>query len=533
MMDPDKKLKGQIKDIYEDIRLSPEKKETAYEAIIKRAEREDTETGKGKKEDSMKRLLKAAVVAGCILVGGGSVYAAVHLLHPSEVAKEMEQPKLADQFSGLSEHVETQENDTYRVSYLGEVSGKNLTEQTKEDVDKEKTYYVLAVEKKGGEKITYDDKVVATPFIKGIAPWTFNIFTMGGGSESTIRDNVRYYIFEVGNMEIFADRGVYLGVCESAPGSEEYSFDEKTGEIARKKNFKGLNMLFELDMDKSKADPEKAEAYLKELGLEHPEDYDGTFTFSVGKEDEGQKENYNGTLYKDSEEGDPYQWNNYFLGLPNHLKKAFIKHCAALVPDSVKTIKENEDGMFVYSWKEDGEEHTTEEAKRCFQTGEINMSTGQLNDGSLFLVTTVLNEDETLTVSRYRLDEKKLKSYEITRTKRVTEEYLNFGKYSGDWLMEIIKGGILLPDSVKTVAANAQGKYEYSFELDKDCYRKVAYAKEFFTDFEPGEEFMEGAAGDDNRKDGGYVVTTYKLNEDGTVTFQAYEFMDHFFETVK
>lgn len=517
MIDSEKKFRGQIAGLYEEIRLSNEKKEASYEAILKRAEQEGAEkgTGTGKKEDSMKGILKAAVVAGCILVGGGSVYAGVRLMHPVEVAKELEKPKLAEKFAGLSSHVETQENDTYIVSYLGEVSGKNLTEQTDDgEVDKEKTYYVLTVEKKG-EPITYDDSICATPFIKGYAPWQFNIFFMGGGAESKIVNHVRYYIFESDNIEIFADKGLYLGVCENAPGSEEYSFDEKTGEISKNKDYQGLNMLFELDIDKSKADPEKAAKYLKGLDMESEAD-DGVSWIQAG--DDGKKVE----AYGDSS-SDAYDWTNYFTELPNQLKKEFLNSYAVLIPDSVQTVKANADGEFVYTYERDGSTSTIREWKDYLRVGEVNMISGQVNDEPLWINTTVLNKDGTLTFAMYQVDEEALKAYRISPTKKVTEEYLRFMNLSGKKAMHyILEHGTVIADSVKTVKADKNGRFVYSYHRDKNCFRKIDAEK---VGFDVGVECYEGPAGE---TENGYVVITQRMNQDGSMTFQAYELDEKF-----
>lgn len=300
-------MEREVKEIYESIKLPADRKQDIYKQIMEwngvsgsgRQKEDGLEKGHTRKESVMRgKLFKAAAVAFCVLAGSGSVYAAVHYLHPGEVAEKMDEPELAKEFAGLSDHVVTQENDTYKVSYLGEVSGKNLTSHDI-DAEKEKTYFVLAVEKKGETPISYEDRITASPFIKGMAPWQFNIFYMGGGNESKIIDNIRYYIFECDNLEIFADRGLYLGVCAMAPGAEEYSFDEKTGEITRNADFKGLNMLFQLDVDQSKADPEKAEEYLKELNEDDDSDDDTDISVSRDGGEDGSEEFY----LKDGEDG--------------------------------------------------------------------------------------------------------------------------------------------------------------------------------------------------------------------------------------
>lgn len=47
--------------------------------------------------------------------------------------------------------------------------------------------------------------------------------------------------------------------------SAAYNYDAATGEISRNENYAGVNALFRLPVDTTKADPAAAEAYLKEL----------------------------------------------------------------------------------------------------------------------------------------------------------------------------------------------------------------------------------------------------------------------------
>ena len=82
-------------------------------------------------------------------------------------------------------------------------------------------------------------------------------------------DGVVYRLLECDNVEVFADHELYLCVIgeRSFYDRSAYSFDRETGMITRNDAYNGLNALFRLPIDASKADPEKAEAYLKELGM--------------------------------------------------------------------------------------------------------------------------------------------------------------------------------------------------------------------------------------------------------------------------
>ena len=67
-------------------------------------------------------------------------------------------------------------------------------------------------------------------------------------------------------MEIFADKGLYLGVSDSTfYDPKAYQYDKATGEILRNEAYDGLNALFQLPIDASKADPAAAANYLTTL----------------------------------------------------------------------------------------------------------------------------------------------------------------------------------------------------------------------------------------------------------------------------
>lgn len=105
--------------------------------------------------------------------------------------------------------------------------------------------------------------MIASPFVKGKAPWQYNLFVMGGSSESQLIDGIRYYIYECDNLDIFANHGVYLGVSDRAPGAENFCYNKKTGEISVNPKYKGVSVLFEVSLDKTKANEDKAQEAFK------------------------------------------------------------------------------------------------------------------------------------------------------------------------------------------------------------------------------------------------------------------------------
>lgn len=219
-----------------------------------------------KRTISVKRTLLLVAAAICLL--GTTVFAAFHLLSAKEVATDLGDTKLAAYFADRGAISDTVTDGAYKATVLGIVSGENLSDfrSSAWEIFSERTYAVVAVEKSDGSAMTYDDEILVTPLIEGLKPWQYNIFTMNGGYVADIIDGVLYRIIELDNIEYFADRTVYMAVVSSAfLNNTAYAFDEETGAISPKEDYDGTNILIPLPLDPSKADPERAQAYLNRL----------------------------------------------------------------------------------------------------------------------------------------------------------------------------------------------------------------------------------------------------------------------------
>lgn len=220
----------------------------------------------------------AAIAAVVVATGSITAYAAWNYLNPGQVAKEVGDDKLAKKFQE-EDAIHTNDSQTYgnyTITMLGVVSGKNISNFVQIDdngeVKDDKTYVVIAVKKKDGSKMPdtsdeeyLDEPFLVSPFIKGEDPLHMNIFYMGGGKPNCVVDGVSYHIVECDNLECFAARGVYVGVLnEQFYNVEAYHFDKETGEISRNEEFGGVNALFKLPLDESKADEKAAEEKLAE-----------------------------------------------------------------------------------------------------------------------------------------------------------------------------------------------------------------------------------------------------------------------------
>lgn len=267
-----------IKKSYENIKLDNEVKDKMLFEILN-SETANINSNKiciMRKEFYMRKAVVAAVMAICILALSGTAYAAYKWMNAKQVAESFGENKLAEQFGKSEADVLYEESDKYRATYLGMVSGEKLITGM-EGTDDKKSYIVAAVERKDGKDITYDDGIVVSPFVKGINPMKFNIYAMSGGTQSKILDGVLYFIAECDDLEIFADKGVYIAVMDGPNMGTAYNIDESTGVIKKAANYEGLNMLFEIKLNASKADPEAADKYLKELENDLEQGADETF----------------------------------------------------------------------------------------------------------------------------------------------------------------------------------------------------------------------------------------------------------------
>lgn len=220
------------------------------------------------------KLSTAIVFSAFVLcLSSVTVCAARKYLTPSDVAENMQNKKLADFFcrEQAGEMYETQSYGNYRVTYLGIVLGELLSEYQYYDdfgnLMADRTYAAVAIESSDGEPIS--DTFFASPLIGDYNPAIYNMTNMHGSYAEMTEDGILYMLLECDNVEIFADHDLYLCVSEGMfYNKEAYNYDARTGRISRNEAFEGLNALFDLPVDSSKANPQKAAEYLVALGLE-------------------------------------------------------------------------------------------------------------------------------------------------------------------------------------------------------------------------------------------------------------------------
>lgn len=118
-------------------------------------------------------------------------------------------------------------------------------------------------------------------------------------------DGIMYRLIECDNIEIFADRGVYLTINDHTFFDREaFIYNEDTGEVSPRRDYEGVSVVFDLPLDKDKADPTKAETRLQEIMKEmSPDTTRGSASMDDGAEkmmEELKKKISDGTVIPES-----------------------------------------------------------------------------------------------------------------------------------------------------------------------------------------------------------------------------------------
>lgn len=209
--------------------------------------------------------LSVAAAIAILVVGSASAYAAYRYLTPSQVA---------DQMTEDGTPMPGQMDDSYQ------------------------TFCVSAL-------------------IHGKSFMDVNNGTLGAGAQAFVQDGVQYQLLECDDLEIFANMGVYLGVVESfGQESQAFTLDEKTGDYEVNKAFDGMQALFMLPLDKSKADDKAAEKYFTQI--------------------EEQKDDENAAAQNETDE----------MAGKEQIEKRLDG--AKLIESETKTVTPDEDGTFTY-----------------------------------------------------------------------------------------------------------------------------------------------------------------------------------------
>lgn len=354
-------------------------------------------TGKKKKGRFSVAVAAAAVT---LVIGSAAVVAAARYLTPGQIAERNKDQKLVEAFQGEDAVLvnETQEYGGFRVTLLGAVSGKNISEYLAEDhkgqVEDDRFYAAVAIERADGtpmpdtgEEAYGEEAFYVSPYIKGLEPWNYGIMNMGGGYSEFVQDGIQYRLLDMENIDIFADRGLYIGVSSGTfYDNEAYFFDKETGVITRNETYEKVNALFDLPLDPAKGDPQAAEAFLKSMEEEEP-----TPPMEMSEQD--------------------MEVEAWVEGFKTELMEGRIKEDAERIESTVQICKPNGDGTADYSYdlgdKGGGsgvifldESFPDQKPGSAAVTG---YSFDEEGVASLRIETAVLNEDGTVTFAVYRV----------------------------------------------------------------------------------------------------------------------------------
>ena len=226
------------------------------------------------------------LAAACL---GGGVYAAGVMLNASQAARAMGESNVAALFEtdGAIAVNETQSDAGYEVTLLGLVTGDHLTDTwssgwTDGAPENGTTYAVVAVRKSDGTPMpeltdetdpfrlsdSFAQPRLAIPDLQPAEYW------LNPERKDVVQDGVRYLLIGCDNVEIFADRDVVLCVSTGSAfyNTEAFRFDTATGAVTANPEYTGVNLVFDLPLDESKADPEAARNFIDEWKSGGPEE---------------------------------------------------------------------------------------------------------------------------------------------------------------------------------------------------------------------------------------------------------------------
>lgn len=217
----------------------------------------------------------AVLVAAAVALLAVSVSAAVLWLSPSQVAEELSDPLLAQAFAGEDALLldETVQTGDYTITLGGLVSGEGISRWCA-DADGSRTYAVVSVARTDGTPLSEENfdilgggTFAVSPLAAGYAPQAVNSWTLGGGCSSFLEGGVAYYVLDTLDVQMFADRTVYLAVYQGfVPSYDTFSVAED-GTYALRDGVTGA--LFTLPLDESLADPEAAQAFVESTGMNY------------------------------------------------------------------------------------------------------------------------------------------------------------------------------------------------------------------------------------------------------------------------
>ena len=327
-----------------------------------------------------------------MILATGSVLAATKYLKMGEVA-EKSGIEMEHSFSeeNVTEINETKEAGEYRFTLLGIASGEAWVQSSlsQQITDLQGMYAAVAIERLDGTSMadTSDEQYAElrffiSPLIAGLKPWQYNIVSMNGGYTDIVEDGILYRLISCDDIALFADRELYLCISDTVfYDTNAYQYDENSGKISRNTEYDGINLLFSLPIDASKADRAAAAAYLERLEQSWTED----------SKDEAEG----------LEEVEKLMSQLEILLADGKYEEALTGFIAV---GELSVIAPDKDGTYCYEYSDETECTVSYFYPANFINGRDYMiSYGDSEDGWVKVIILVLteNEDKTVTVQRY------------------------------------------------------------------------------------------------------------------------------------
>lgn len=255
-------------------------KEEPGEALNRKILDQVKEEGSMKNRRFMRKGAVAAVAAALAAAGSMTAFAAWQYRSASQVAEELGEEDLPQAFEEQAAADNADSNDKavyesqsfggYKVVLLGMVSGKDLSAHERMaggTIHSDRTYLAVAVSREDGRPVDAEaEDFFVSPLIGSLNPKDNNVLVWAGNYGQYVEDGILYRLTECDNIEYFADQNLYVCVTDTTFYQKGlYDWREEEGEIVRNDGYEGLNALFELQIDPSKADPEKAGNLLQEM----------------------------------------------------------------------------------------------------------------------------------------------------------------------------------------------------------------------------------------------------------------------------
>ena len=290
-------FKDKYKEELSDIRFTENFEKSTITFLVQAAERKD-KTNMNKSIKKTTRILVATVLIIAVL--STTALALSKLLSAREVAEHFGESQVAESFDNQFYITESVTDKGYTVSFLGLVKGEKFESK---DIKSDCSYYVVAVAASDGSPLSLinGNPLGMSIIIEGYPAWKINTWSLGTSANGTEENGILYYLYACENLEIFADKNVYLAVYEGMlPGLDTITM-KTDGTFEFAKSYEGFKAMFRLPLDSSKANPEVANEILKEYLIEeteiNTESYDSTNNNDASQENKSTNDVIDNSTY--------------------------------------------------------------------------------------------------------------------------------------------------------------------------------------------------------------------------------------------